>query len=124
MARRDTVKMLKDDISLYAKYVKLFNRSENWHIVAGTQKIERRVMYFEEGKFGKQYKVLDSIELQDVYSEIQFVFDHKQTMIGRRTGRGGALLFTGKGDAYKEISQRLAYNQKLKIHGKIYRLNQ
>lgn len=122
MGRKDTVKMLRTDILFYGKQIKLFNRSDDWYIEKERSEIERRVMYFEEGLIGKQYKVVDSIDLEAVYQEIQFVFDHKKTIIGKRPYRGAALHFTGKGDAYKETINRLDYNQKLKIHGKMYRL--
>ncbi|MBO0466735.1 hypothetical protein JZO73_04215 [Enterococcus plantarum] len=124
MGRKDTVKIAKEDILTYAKYVKLFNRSEDWYIKKKEKSIERRIMYFEEGQLGKQYKGFDSVDIEDIYQEIQLVFDHKKTMIGKRPHRGAALKFTGRGEAYKEICQRLDYSQKLKIHGKTYRFKQ
>lgn len=123
MSRKKTIKMLKEDIFSHANQIKLFNQSEFWYIENQSRKIERRIMYFEEGKIGKQYKVIASIDLEDIYQDIQLVFDHKKTLIGKREYKEAALRFTGKGDVYKEIYQRLAYNQKLKMHGKIYRLN-
>ncbi|MFD1899542.1 hypothetical protein GQR36_04155 [Enterococcus termitis] len=87
------------------------------------EKIEKRVMYFEEGKVGKQFAVVETMELEEIYDGIHMVFDCKNTMIAKRARKGAVLQFTGKGDAYDRILQRLSYNQKLKINARIYRLN-
>jgi dissimilatory sulfite reductase (desulfoviridin) alpha/beta subunit len=123
MARKDTLKMTKEDLFFSGKSLKLFHRSEDLFVNREKEKIEKRVMYFEEGKVGKQFAVVETMELEEIYDGIHMVFDYKNTMIAKRARKGAVLQFTGKGDAYGRILQRLSYNQKLKINARIYRLN-
>ncbi|GGC79945.1 hypothetical protein [Enterococcus wangshanyuanii] len=123
MARKDSIKMTKEDIISSAKSMKLFGQSVQWTVNPENQTIEKRVMYFEEGKKGKQYTVVESKIIENIYEDVHMVFDCKKTMIAKRSKQGAALYYTGKGDVYNSILQRLAYNQKLKLNAKVYQMS-